>query len=149
MKATFCIVAAVSVMFGIFSVVCGAEAMGQHPSYRYGQSRTESERAYERFERSRRKLHNIVRGVSIPFFLACLGVFGTSFFRSKGRRAWRVSASIGMAVALLMTGWSCILSGGVSFNEVFAAWIGASVLFAGLALAGVLQKPTFVNAGTP
>ncbi len=143
MKATFGIVLLTSVVFGIFSVVYGIEASGQRPGYR--RSRLERQSEYEQFERRRSSLHNVVRGVSIPFYLLCLSAFAVSFFRSKGHQLWRVFSAIAIAIAAVMVGWSCILSGGVSFDEVFAVWIVASVLFVGLSVAALLRKPWKVS----
>lgn len=121
-----------SIALGAFSIANG---------YRYGQLRDEGWRysrrndalLERRVEREQQEIHTMVKAVSIPYFLLTLGLF-VGVLRSTPRRKGPIAAIV---ICVLMLGWTLIVSSAASFDEVYPAWVVATVILF------VLQLTTF------
>ncbi len=88
---------------------------------------------------SNKILHSTVKVVSLIFYVPAFGVFLLGYRKASAGR-WRYALLLGMAGTLLMSFWSLILSGQVSFDEVWPAWLLASLLFAVLSVMGLRRE---------
>ena len=130
MKGVYVGLTLASVAFMAFSWVCGqmmndlrADLWGRDVA---GRSRAEADRAWAAFEKDRSDLHLVVKLVSVVYFLGAAAILFVGSQKSAGRKGWRISLWVGSVVALIMAVWSLLLSGAISFDEVFGAWLGAS-----------------------
>jgi hypothetical protein len=142
-----------SAAFLVFSAVYGGrytklgkdrDSIGR---YSYGASAAEVARQLReraRIDDDRDEIHSIVKVVSIVYFVTCLGFFVA---------AWRVSprrklAILGAVACVVMTLWSLLVDDGISFDEVYPAWIVAAIVFGALQLA-MLERPDTPAAQKP
>lgn len=134
MKVLSIILVALTLPFLILSVVYGIES-GDLRSGSWGLG----DAAYQAARQQQQKLHLIVMAFSIPYFLLALGTFITSAIQSRSK-GWRSVGFLAAFVALAMTGWSLLLSGAISFDETFPAWLVAGVLFGILGIVSLTQS---------
>jgi hypothetical protein len=99
-----------------------------------GRSREEADRAYASFESRRSELHQVVTVASVVYYVGAAAILFVAF-RSTRRKGWRIALVAGAVVALVMAAWSLLLSGAISFDEVFPAWLVASGVLGVLSLA--------------
>lgn len=123
MKVLTIILLAITLPFLILSIVYGIEAGDLR-----GNSWRQGDAAFRAARQQQEKLHLIVMAFSIPYFLLALGTLVMSAIQSRPK-GWRIVCSIAGFVALSMIVWTILLSGAVSYDEVFPAWLVAGVLF--------------------
>ena len=111
MKGFAWFLVAFSLVFVVCSVVLGMQA-GEINFYD----------RYEAGVAERDAVHSIVQMMSVPYFLLGLVLFALSLKVRKG------VAIAGLVVSVLMLAWSLMLSGHVSFDEVFPAWVVAGLV---------------------
>ena len=113
MKGVAWLLVAVSLLFVVCSIVLGVIA--GDINY-YGN--------YAAAVEERDALHLMVQLVSVPYFLISLVVFALNLRYRKG------VCITGIIISVAMLLWSLVLSGAVSFDEVFPAWIAAGIVLA-------------------
>jgi hypothetical protein len=107
--------------FGVFSVFFGLKDSEIRGRWRMDETTAQEDRRHHEQD----QIQSIVKPVSLAYFLFCLGFF---------IRAWKVSprrwvAVVGAVGSLVMVLWSVLLDGGgISFDEVYPAWILAAVV---------------------
>jgi hypothetical protein len=94
-------------------------------------------RGYENSRSQLTELHMIVMGYSLPYFALGLAAFMALALKS-GATVWRIGGGFGALVALGMIGWTLLLSGAISFDETYPAWIVAGVLLGALGVAALV-----------
>ncbi len=92
---------------------------------------------YSRFSRDLSNLHAIVKAVSLTVFLSTFFVFLLGYRGTSAGSRQRYALLLGMLGCLVIAFWSLLLSGGVSFDEVWPAWVIASAFFALLSFKGL------------
>ncbi len=115
MKTLFWVIILVSIGVLIFSIVKGAEAKRR--------SRLTS-------------IHDTVKVVSLAYFGSCAILFEILRRKSVRRKSvkWvQRTSQLAVFVCVVMGIWSLALSRQVSFDEVYQAWVTASVILAGIA----------------
>ena len=115
MKGFAWFMVAASLLFVVCSIVLGMQA-GDISFYD----------RYEAAAAERDDLHFTVQLLSVPYFLLSLVLFALNLKARKG------VGIAGILISVVMLLWSLILSGGVSFDEVFPAWILAGIVLATL-----------------
>lgn len=134
MKVLTIVLLALSVPFLILSMVYGIEA-GSLRSSSWGQG----DAAFQAARQKQQTLHLIVMAFSIPYFLVALGTFVASGLLSRGK-GWRIVGFVAGFLALVMVVWTLMLSGAVSYDEVFPAWLVAGVLFGVLGILSLTRR---------
>ena len=111
LHVTLCILSACFIIFSLtFASKVNRARNGYPPDYAQIVRKTDA-------------LHHVIKPVSLVYFLGAFGVFAAGLKKSK------TLSIIAATVALLMAGWSCLLSGAISFDEVYPAWmVAASVI---------------------
>lgn len=127
-----------------FNPETGAVVIGKDQGLDYDAAwreyREKTDRVYERWESDRNSIHNQIRWVSIAVFLCYLALYIMTV-RDRLRTKPRLILGItGISCAVFMLGWSVILSGGISFNEVWLAWVAAAVINCGMLVALSLMR---------
>jgi hypothetical protein len=138
MKSLLGILVTVSVAFGVFSAASGASyeaaRRGRFGGYASLDARPDQGKM--------RRIHAVVKPVSILFFLGGLSAF------VKGLRVTRRKVAIaGILVCALMAAWSALLGPAVSFDEVYPAWILATVVL--IAVQVAVFRPLAPSEGRP
>jgi hypothetical protein len=128
MKNLTRLLVAISLGFVVFSIILGLQVAAIDFDDRYDEASAE-----------RNDLHSVVQVVSISYFLLSLVPFVVSL-KARGR----LVPIVGILVCVVMTVWSLILSGAVSFDEVYPAWAGTGVLLAVLQVM-LLRAPATGN----
>jgi len=146
------VVVVLSVVFLLFSAVMGArydklrkdrDSIGR---YNYGISTPEQDARdqaeHVRIDGAQERIHSIVKPVSMTYYLMCLSFF----VRAWGWSPSRKTAILGAVASLVMTVWSVGIDGGVSFDEVYPAWIVAALVLPALSMVVLPAKPAAVEA---
>jgi len=129
MKKLGGILVAVSIAFVVFSVVYAAKYEKLREDYR----RTGYTGDYDAFKRNADRIHSVVKPVSLAYF----GLFLALFIRAVRVPIRRAVSIVGIVAAVFMGLWSAMLDGGISFDEVYPAWIVAALVLPGLVFAVV------------
>jgi hypothetical protein len=116
---------ATSVAFAVFSGAYGAK----YDEVRHAGGFSWSARSVDRTPELE-SIHATVKPVSIVYFLFSLGLFA----RAVRRSPWRKLCVLGIVASAFMTFWSALLSGAVSFDEVYPAWVVAAAVIGTLQL---------------
>ena len=149
MKLAYLVLALVSLAFMGFSWIYGQKMndLGDKLwSNSDNRSRIEQDIAFAAFERDRSNLHLVVKAVSAVYFLGAAAVFAMGGKQAAGK-GWKITLWVSVAISIVMLLWSLMLSGAISFDDVFPAWLAAAGLFLIVSVLRSMATPPEPMAG--